>query len=242
MACIINIGNKQIEYDHFIDLFDKLSDAEIKEIFSFQADVFNKLNELNKNPKANQEEIKKLQDLNYFNSNNIYEPNGISAILKSLDKEYQGRLAGLKQQIVKTDISDTETLSKLYEEYKSLERQFDKQQIPRVVKKVANALGVKADYDFSRATGLVTTNVGKKSEGLTDEEYFLINKDEPLIVKGRIDKRIPLTPEETQKMQKKLNLILRLSKGFPPSNIDALNKVSSDLDKKLNEETSGGFI
>jgi len=236
MACVINVGGKSIEYDHFIDLFDKLDDKEIVEIFKFQADIFNQLLILKKDPKANADKIAELNELNYFNSNNIYEANGISAILKSLDKEYNGRLSYLESEIKKTDISDVVKLTDLYDQYKSLERDFDKQQVPRTVKKISNAIGIKSDYDFSRATGLITTNTGKVKNGLTDEQYFLINVNEPLVVRGTIDKRVPLTEQELAKLAKKLQLILRLSKGFPPSNIKALNKISEGLDARVNEE------
>lgn len=237
MACTLKIGNREIKYNHFTDLFDNLSNEEIVDIFKFQADTFNRLLELKKDPVVNKDEIERLEELNYFNSNNIYEANGISAILKKLDKEYLGRLSYLENAINKTPTTDEVKISELFEQYKSLEREFDKQQIPRTVKKIANALNIKSDYDFSRATGLVTTNTGSKStDGLTDEQYFLVNKDEPLTVLGKLEPRIPLSKTEHDQLNKKLNLILRLSKGFPPSNIKALNKVASDLSSKVHEE------
>lgn len=237
MACTLKIGNREIKYNHFTDLFDNLSNEEIVDIFKFQADTFNRLLELKKDPVVNKDEIERLEELNYFNSNNIYEANGISAILKKLDKEYLGRLSYLENAINKTPTTDEAKISELFEQYKSLEREFDKQQIPRTVKKIANALNIKSDYDFSRATGLVTTNTGSKStDGLTDEQYFLVNKDEPLTVLGKLEPRIPLSKTEQDQLNKKLNLILRLSKGFPPSNIKALNKVASDLSSKVHEE------
>ena len=237
MACTLKIGNREIKYNHFTDLFDNLSNEEIVDIFKFQADTFNRLLELKKDPVVNKDEIERLEELNYFNSNNIYEANGISAILKKLDKEYLGRLSYLENAINKTPTTNEAKISELFEQYKSLEREFDKQQIPRTVKKIANALNIKSDYDFSRATGLVTTNTGSKStDGLTDEQYFLVNKDEPLTVLGKLEPRIPLSKTEQNQLNKKLNLILRLSKGFPPSNIKALNKVASDLSSKVHEE------